>query len=249
MPPRDGHCDKPTGQQAPLKFIYPQLGEIDPKADKTNRLQQLADLICQRPDGRLTRTLVNRLWQKLSTRPRRARGRHGETRLDPDLLDWLAEISPITGYDVNTPSSKSSPRSLSDGQRQCGRPNPLRVRFYRSRRAAHDRRAVPRCARRAHWNRLLFPVAQINFASGKSAAELVAIAPVPAKWIWSEPTAAQKAKPGTIFLRKSFVLREIPTEAAVLIVCDNSFTLYLNGKKVGEGSDYAKPYFWISPPV
>src|SRR6266568_2771499 len=57
-------CDKPTGKMASPKFIYSQLGELESTTNKTERLKQLATLITQRNDGRLTRTLVNRLWQK-----------------------------------------------------------------------------------------------------------------------------------------------------------------------------------------
>ena len=62
------HCDKPTGKKASLKFIYPELGAIDPAADKAARLQRLAEIITQRQDARLTRTLVNRLWEKFMGR-------------------------------------------------------------------------------------------------------------------------------------------------------------------------------------
>ncbi|MBE0545646.1 MAG: PSD1 domain-containing protein [Verrucomicrobia bacterium] len=95
------HCDKPTGIVAPLRFIYPQLGDIDPKAAKAERLEQLAKLITQRQDGRLTRTFVNRLWQKF----------FGRGLIEPvdemenpawnvDLLDWLAEEFADQGYDA-----------------------------------------------------------------------------------------------------------------------------------------------------
>ena len=95
------HCDKPTGKTASLKFIYPQLGEMDAKADKPARLKQLAQLITQREDGRLTRTFVNRLWQKF----------FGRGLVEPvddmekaawnaDLLDWLAEDFADHGYDA-----------------------------------------------------------------------------------------------------------------------------------------------------
>jgi mono/diheme cytochrome c family protein len=95
------HCDKATGKVAPIKFIYPQLGEIDPKAEKPERLKQLSDLITQRNDGRLSRTLVNRLWQKF----------FGRGLVEPvddmekaawnqDLLDWLAEDFAAHSYDV-----------------------------------------------------------------------------------------------------------------------------------------------------
>jgi mono/diheme cytochrome c family protein len=95
------HCDKPTGQTAAPKFLYPQLGELEFSTNKAVRLERLARLVTQRADGRLTRTLVNRLWQ-------RCFGRGLVEPLDdmekpawhPDLLDWLAEDLADHGYDV-----------------------------------------------------------------------------------------------------------------------------------------------------
>ncbi|MGO8931444.1 MAG: DUF1549 domain-containing protein [Limisphaerales bacterium] len=95
------HCDKPTGQLAEPKFLYPELGAIDPKADRPARLRRLAQIITQRQDARLTRTLANRLWQRFM----------GCGLIDPvddmekpawnpDLLDWLAEDFAAHGYDV-----------------------------------------------------------------------------------------------------------------------------------------------------
>jgi len=95
------HCDKPTGQMAAPKFIYAQLGEIDAATNRAARIEQLAQLITRREDGRLTRTLVNRLWQKFL----------GRGLVEPvddmekpawnaDLLDALAEDFADHGYDV-----------------------------------------------------------------------------------------------------------------------------------------------------
>ena len=94
-------CDKPTGHTAELKFIYPELGKIDPKADKTERLQQLAEIITQRQDGRLTRTLVNRLWQRLLGRGLvEPLDEMEKSAWNPNLLDWLAEDFASHSYDV-----------------------------------------------------------------------------------------------------------------------------------------------------
>lgn len=95
------HCDKPTGQKAALKFIYPELGAIDPKADKAARLKRLAEIITQPQDARLTSTIVNRFWQKFM----------GRGLVEPvddmekpawnaDLLDWLAADMADHNYDV-----------------------------------------------------------------------------------------------------------------------------------------------------
>ena len=95
------HCDKPTGKQADLKFLYPELGAIDPKADKAARLKRLAEIITQRQDARLTRTLVNRLWQRFMGRGLIEPVDDMEkTAWNPDLLDWLAEDFAAHNYDV-----------------------------------------------------------------------------------------------------------------------------------------------------
>lgn len=95
------HCDKPTGQIASARFLYPQLGQIEYSTNRAERLERLARLVTQRQDGRLTRTLVNRLWQRFF-------GRGLVEPLDDmeqpawhaDLLDWLAEDFADHGYDI-----------------------------------------------------------------------------------------------------------------------------------------------------
>ena len=94
-------CDKPIGQTAQARFIYPELGYLDPKAPKSERLKQLADVITGPKDGRLSRTIINRLWARF----------FGHGLVDPvddmeqpawnqDLLDWLAEDLIAHGYDL-----------------------------------------------------------------------------------------------------------------------------------------------------
>jgi hypothetical protein len=58
-------CDKPTGQKALAAWIYPELGEVDPRAPRDERLNQLAGLITHPENGRTARTIVNRLWARL----------------------------------------------------------------------------------------------------------------------------------------------------------------------------------------
>jgi hypothetical protein len=94
-------CDKPTGQTARPLFIYAELGLIDSKAPKSERLRQLAEIITGTRDGRLARTIVNRLWARFF-------GRGLVEPLDDmeqaawnqDLLDWLAEDLINHGYDL-----------------------------------------------------------------------------------------------------------------------------------------------------
>ena len=61
-------CDKPTGKIATPKWMFPEIGDIDSKAPKAVRLQQLAVLMTHPNNGRFTRTVVNRIWHRLMGR-------------------------------------------------------------------------------------------------------------------------------------------------------------------------------------
>jgi len=61
-------CDKPTGKFAKVKFLYSELGDIDTSATKAEQRKQLATLLTSKRDGRVTRTIVNRLWAKFMGR-------------------------------------------------------------------------------------------------------------------------------------------------------------------------------------
>jgi mono/diheme cytochrome c family protein len=101
MPLEMYRCDVPTGKFAPPKFLFPELGSIDPAAPRQERLEQLADLITDQRDGRLSRTLVNRLWHRLMGRgivhPVDAMD---GTPWSGDLLDYLACELIDSGYDM-----------------------------------------------------------------------------------------------------------------------------------------------------
>ncbi|MES1223939.1 MAG: DUF1549 and DUF1553 domain-containing protein, partial [Bacteroidota bacterium] len=84
-------CDKPTGKFAGRQILYKQLGQINPAASKSERLKELADSLVQPRDGRLYRTLVNRIWAQMMGRgivePVDAMDNKPWSQ---DLLDWLA---------------------------------------------------------------------------------------------------------------------------------------------------------------
>lgn len=94
-------CDKPTGKTAGPKFLFPELGVIDPTAPKAKRLEQLAALVTHPDNGRFTRTIVNRIWHRLM-----GRGLvhpvdvMGNKPWSEDLLDYLAVYLADNGYDL-----------------------------------------------------------------------------------------------------------------------------------------------------
>ncbi|BCX47519.1 hypothetical protein HAHE_14270 [Haloferula helveola] len=94
-------CDKPTGQTAKAAWIFPELGQIDPEAPRDKRLAQLADLMTHPENGRMQRTIVNRLWDRLMGRgivhPVDAMGT--EPWSEP-VLDLLANKMVESDYDL-----------------------------------------------------------------------------------------------------------------------------------------------------
>jgi hypothetical protein len=94
-------CDKPTGEMAKAYFLFPELGEIDGAAPREERLKQLAELMTHADNGRLTRTIVNRLWHRLMGRgivhPVDSMGTRPWSE---DLLDYLAVHLADEGYDL-----------------------------------------------------------------------------------------------------------------------------------------------------
>jgi len=95
------HCDHPTGKMAAARFLWPELGSIDPAAPRTKRLEQLAALATHSDNGRFQRTIVNRIWQRLM-------GRGIVQPVDvmanrpwsEDLLDYLAGYLVDEHYDL-----------------------------------------------------------------------------------------------------------------------------------------------------
>jgi mono/diheme cytochrome c family protein len=95
------HCDKPTGKKSAPRFLYPEIGALDPALPKAARLQRLAEIMTSEKNGRLSRTIVNRFWARL----------FGRGLVEPiddmeqpawnrDLLDWLAEDLVAHKYDL-----------------------------------------------------------------------------------------------------------------------------------------------------
>jgi uncharacterized membrane protein len=94
-------CEVPTGKYAGTRILWEELGEIDSAASRSVKLQQMAEYLTQPANGRIYRTLVNRVWAQLM----------GRGIVEPvdlmdnepwsqDLLDWLASDFVANNYNV-----------------------------------------------------------------------------------------------------------------------------------------------------
>ncbi len=94
-------CDKPTGKLAGRQVLFKELGTVSVDAPTEQRLRELADFLVQPKDGRLYRTLVNRIWAQMMGRgivePVDAMDNEPWSQ---DLLDWLAYDFVQNGYDI-----------------------------------------------------------------------------------------------------------------------------------------------------
>jgi hypothetical protein len=94
-------CDKPTGKTAGPKFLFPELGTIDPAAPKQKRLEQLAALVTHPENGRFSRTIANRIWHRLMGRGLvHPVDMMGNKPWSEELLDYLANYLVENRYDI-----------------------------------------------------------------------------------------------------------------------------------------------------
>jgi len=237
------HCDKPTGQKAELKFLYPELGALDPKADKPARLKWLAEIMTQRQDGRLTRTVVNRLWQRfMGCGLIEPVDDMEKAAWHPDLLDWLAEDFAAHNCDMKHLIRQIlTSRAYQLPAVNLGEQHQQDFVFHgpavRRLSAEQFRDALTRLTGAG------YPAPAAEVTPSESEQKEFA-PPVALKWIWNDPHAADKAKAGHVYFRKTIRLVEVPVDATAAIICDNSFTLILNGRKVGSGSDFKEAFLF-----
>ncbi len=94
-------CESPTSLIPAPSFLYPELGEIEAKAPRKVKREQLAKLVTSPQNGRFARAIVNRIWALL----------FGYGLIEPideldhkawnaDLLDWLATYFVEQNYDL-----------------------------------------------------------------------------------------------------------------------------------------------------
>jgi len=223
-------CDKPTGKRAPLRFLFPELGAVDAQAPRTNRLEQLARIITRPENGRLPRTIVNRLWARFL-------GRGLVEPLDvmqnpawnPALLDWLAEDLVehrwdlkrtmemiLTSWAYQLPSidvtDKPDPNFVFHG------PAIRRLTAEQFRDALGSLTGVWQEKPEGGIDRLLLEPGDLKPL------------PVTPFWVWSDAHAASAAPRGTNWFRKEIVLTAPMTEATLFVHADNSARVFVNGQ-------------------
>lgn len=240
-------CDKPTGEMATPKWVFPEIGDVDPEAPKEERLRQLAALMTHPENGRFTRTLVNRLWERLMGRGivHPVDAMHTEP-WNEDLLDHLALQFAEKGHDLRRLMRylMTSQAYQSEGDLLQAEPGedyayagPVAKRMTAEQfldaiwqvTKTHPAKAEAKVDRTVR--------APESTASVESDVVLKQV-PVGAHWIWHAGPTGKRSQ-----LRKTLTLAEATTAARLMVTCDNAFTMKLNGKVVAESQDWQKPLY------
>ncbi|MDF1858672.1 MAG: DUF1549 domain-containing protein [Verrucomicrobiales bacterium] len=234
-------CDKPINETARAAWLFPEIGQVDAKADKEERLKQLANLMTHPENGRVPRTLVNRLWGQLM-------GRGIVHPLDAmqtepwnvDLLDWLASDFQENGYDLKhtlrtiatsaayqSATSNEFDETGSDAYRYSG-PLPKRLTAEQFVDATWQITQAAPTSYHAPIVRGIVPP------------ELVDRLSFPSSWVWG-PSVDQGLPPHgeKILLRREFIPSKPVRAAGVIAAADNAFVLHLNHQQILSGERWS----------
>jgi hypothetical protein len=239
-------CDIPTGKMATPRWMFPELGQIDPKAKKTERLKQLAELMTHPENGRFTRTIVNRVWAQLMGRGivHPVDAMHTKP-WNEDLLDYLAARFAQDGYDLKKflLFLMTSETYGAESDRLKEEPGTDYV-FYGP---------VPK---RMTAEQLMDSIWQVTGTNPKKAEAKVDRSPdfnsknpkafitlgkpktKDAYWIWGPDSQTRKIK-----LRTIINLSSAPKVTSFLATCDNAFSLQVNGEYVTSSKEWTKPVY------
>lgn len=243
-------CDKPIGKKAEAKWLFGELGQIDPAAPQPERLRQLADLMTHRDNGRFTRTIVNRLWHRMMGRglvhPTDAMQ---SAPWNEDLLDYLAEYLVEQDYDLKKVLELIATSAAYGSQAEVVREDTDADGYQYA--GPRSKRMTAEQFMDAVWQlttaapmRYDAPVVRGEIRAGISTTPLEK-----AQWIWNQANSTQAAAGETFTFRKEFELAEQPEQAFAVITCDNSFVLYLNGQQIAQGSEWNRPVLTDLPNV
>ncbi len=252
-------CNKPLGKHIEPSFLYPELGGISPELERESRLNRLASLITSPDNGRLSRTIVNRLWAHFFGRGIIADvDDMDQPPFSDDLLDWLASDLASNGYDLKrtikwiltSDAYRAAPSPAGDGADQWIFTGPVSRRMSAEQflDAVSQLTGAPleagdasmKVDGRGQGGQLQAIGRTLATASGNP--QNPASAATGASWVWTSAKAHQSAAAGESFTASvKFVPEDGFTRATLVAVADNSITVSLNGTRIASSTEWTSP--------
>ncbi|WP_339810038.1 DUF1549 domain-containing protein [uncultured Imperialibacter sp.] len=229
-------CDIPTGKMAQVSFLYPELGSVEADSLK-ERLLKLSEVIVKPENGRLYRTITNRIWQRLMGRGIiEPLDEMDNPPWDGALLDWLAADFIDSGYDL-----KQLMRTIMTSKAyQLPTVSYEKLEQVKSARYVFNGPIVRRMSAEQFSDAISQVIAPVYYAAAYNPSG----DQLSSNRVWHRERKFDRdvlPEPGTRYFRHKFTLtdREI-INAQALISVDHSYSFYLNGNKVAEGNDWRK---------
>jgi hypothetical protein len=227
-------CDKPTGTMATPAWLFPDIGQVDPAKPAPERLAQLAALLTHPDNGRFTRTIVNRLWHRLMG--------HGivhpvdAMQTEPwnaDLLDALATDLADHRYDLKSTLALICKSRAYQSRAEVRTPGQDDHGYHYA--GPRSKRLTAEQFIDALWQ--ITGTAPERFDAPVVRARTDPTFKVSGRWVWA---GGSNPPPGgdTVTFHASVVLPAPAVSAVAAITADNSFKLFVNGKKASAGDSW-----------
>ena len=230
-------CDLPTGKNSQVAFLYPELGVIEAETVK-EKLKQLSEVMVKPENGRLYRTIVNRLWDQTMGRGLvEPLDEMDQPPWDAALLDWLAADLIDHEYDLkHTLETIMTSRTYQLPSVTYEQVSQLKDENYRF---------TGPIQRRLSAEQFADAVSQVITPLYYSMAFDPDPTPLEASWIWMREQEVDRdvlPQPGQRYFRHQFQLPpgKVVKEAEALLTADHAFTLFLNGHQAAQGDDWRK---------
>jgi mono/diheme cytochrome c family protein len=235
-------CDKPIGKEAKAAWLFPEIGDIDASLSQPERLKQLAALMTHPENGRFPRTMANRIWHRLMG--------HGivhptdamETKpWNEDLLDYLGSQFADSKYDLKElifliATSEAYRTEVERIQEREGQKEYVYAGPQAKRMTAEQFVDSIWQLTGAAPTAIDAPV----FRGNPNDPVMKEVGELEGRWIWSESARKQggPAAGEKIVFRKKFTVDGAIKRSSGVISCDNSYVLWINGRKVTEDGNW-----------
>jgi len=229
-------CDKPTGKMAKVNFLYTELGSVEAETIK-ERLLLLSEVMVKPENGRLYRTITNRIWKRLM-----GRGiiepvdEMDNTPWDASLLDWLAADFIDSEYDLK----HLIKRIMTSKAYQLPPASYQKLEDLKSGQYVFNGPVIRRMSAEQFCDAVSQVIAPVYYAAAYNPTS----EGLSSNRIWHKEVKFDRTvlpDPGKRYFRHVFTLPDLEIlMASTLISVDHSYTLYLNGKSISQGSDWKK---------
>ena len=229
-------CDKPIGKMAKVNFLYTELGSVEAETLK-ERLLKLSQVMVKPENGRLYRTITNRIWKRLL-----GRGiiepvdEMDNAPWDTAMLDWLAADFIDSGYDL-----KHLIRMIMTSKAyQLPAAHYKDIKDIKSDKYVFTGPVIRRMSAEQFCDAVSQVIAPVYYAVAYDPASKG----LSSKRIWHREQKFDRdvlPEPGKRYFRHVFTLADKGVQLAeALISVDHSYILYINGQSVARGADWRK---------